>query len=782
MRRAIGPVVVAALVLSAARAADTVDLEIGPRDRAKGTLRPADERETFPVSATRGAKVKAVLKRTGRGGPVPSLELLEPGGGLHRAGTPYAKGSKLARVVLPEGGLWKFRVTGDGVLDGDYQLDVAITPQASWAYSAPAPVDPGAEASFSFAAPTAAVASIELRAAGGGFAPRLLDVTGPGGVIATAGAPASARVHKLARVAVRAPGEHTVRFRNDGAAAGTWTASVRLKTVKSRRSTADVRDEALAGEFAGDQAVFGRIATPEAGALLEGPEGTNLAGVSIYVPPGAIDVPTVVGMSEAEEFFAGDSANRAGSTIRFSPAGTRFAPDATVTVAYDPQAFDDPQSELAIVVEDEETGEQETIPPTSVDTASSAATFPASHFSRFQPTSPQPRSLRGNFVDLELSGIAEPDFGGRVTLGLNAVQGMKGPRAQHGLVRDVRRLTVGWGPDKAGVPSLFVVPDERSVSGLVKVQSNDSVLLENTAGDVQLSRGRSGDLLATSGALPFGTGVRASVVLRRAPGAPTRGNLVGAWHARVWQFEAHGDGDGVTLRQASQELEIVVAPDGAVTALRADLRSATTDFGVTPWSTSGSAQRPAPGTLDPSGGAATLSLALAGAAAPSPVALIPAVRGDVLVGGDLVFGPDALTPKDALLRLVVLVRVRPDARPEDVVGRSLFTTFGMTPVNTASGQARMEFLVTKGDLGLDGDLTFTLKGVRRVATHDATGQAVLLSPDPAGSGQWRVTGDGRLPLSKPAPEALLLRGSGGVVLDAGPTTVFGVLLGARPIP
>ena len=129
--------------------------------------------------------------------------------------------------------------------------------------------------------------------------------------------------------------------------------------------------------------------------------------MTLLIPAGSLPSATLIGITEAEQFVVGEEVNPAGQAVAFTPAGTTFDPPAQITAPYDPQAFDDPALELTqVVVEDPETGTQETIPVTSVDTGAQTVTYPTSHFSRFQPISPKPRSLRGLFTEIELVAAA----------------------------------------------------------------------------------------------------------------------------------------------------------------------------------------------------------------------------------------------------------------------------------------------------------------------------------------------------------------------------------------
>jgi len=334
-----------------------------------------------------------------------------------------------------------------------------------------------------------------------------------------------------------------------------------------------------------------------------------------------------------------------------------------------------------------------------------------------------------------------------------------------------------------GVPRIGTSADERSVGGIVNVQTNALVDLTNGGGDFSLTRGRSPDVLGGAG--PRADGVEVYAAFRQARGVPTRGNLAGGWHGVVWEFGATTNAVGdVFLRLAGQDFELDVDPKGRAVPSASVLRTSTANLGVTPWKLVKSTQAPKPGRLDPEGGAARLTLGLGASTDVPDVVLDPVLRGDALVGGATFVAPDVAAPQTAVLRIVVLVRRASGVRPEDVLGRSLFSAFAALPVSGGGGPARLDFTATTADLVLSPGLRFSQDGVRASLSHDLQGNPVAGPIVVARTGAFSLRSDGRFDFEKPAPlgfftprrEALLVFDAGGGAY------VFGASIPARPLP
>ncbi|MCE9637589.1 MAG: hypothetical protein K8T90_17970 [Planctomycetes bacterium] len=755
-------VVVSALVFTvafgpgAALAVDSVDLEVGPRDKVRGTLRPSDERETFVVAGLRGTKVAVVAKRDGATGPRPAFEMLDAALANVVTAAPTSSGARLRGMVLGATGDHSFRVTGDGA-DGDYRLDLTLTPQKTWTGASSADLVAGGETTFAFAAPAGAAASIELRPAkGSAFVPLLLDVTDATGAVLAIDAASAAATRHRATVTLGAAGEHTVRLRNQGVSAGSWTITVRLRFPSARRTTVDLRDEALGGDFDGAQAVFGRIADADASTTIEAADGLGLDGLSITVPSGSLAFPALISMTRTDSFFVDDTNHVAGTTVSFEPSGTTFAIPASVTVPFDPDAFDDPLSELAIVVEDSATGAQQTIPASSVDTTNSTATFPVSHFSRFQPISPRPRPVRGTFVELELRGKSLPGFGTEITFGRNLLQTSPGPRAAGPGTRTLRRATLAWGIDKGGAPRIAVSNDDRVVAATAEVTDDANVTLRTPGVDVPLVRGRGGDALTA--AVAAASEVRLHAMFRGTRGAATRANLVGTWHAQVFDVGAAATAPartpaGIVVTVASHEFDLAVDADGRATGTESVLRSSRQTFPDSAWLHGLDTRPPRSGTLSPDGPEVVLDMPIGVARGIQGARLSPVMRGDILVGGGATYAGPAGDATRAAVRFVVLVRRSTDATQADLPANLLITQFVARAENRASAPHPLRFGVTGGDLSFAPSGAATLTAARSLVGHDTMGLASMTQEDASGAGTAQVARDGRIRLSGGLPGA-----------------------------
>jgi len=272
---------------------DTVNVQVGARDTVDATIRPAEERETYLIDLPRGATIKASAKRTSSVGPVPVIDVLDPDLDVISA-SPAAKPTKAPKVVTAQSGPHRVRVSGDGALDGDYLLKVRAGMPRSWSAASDTDLGAGEEHSFVFGAGAGAVATITLDRVGkSGFASQLVEITGPGGFVFVASPPASpSGRHRVKRVLLGGVGDYSVRFRNAGSGAGRWKLKISLKTPRASKTRIDLTDEVLAGEFAGEQAVFAR-SIDAAGGVVQPPPGQDaLSGVSIDVPAVRRDSPS----------------------------------------------------------------------------------------------------------------------------------------------------------------------------------------------------------------------------------------------------------------------------------------------------------------------------------------------------------------------------------------------------------------------------------------------------------------------------------------------------------
>ncbi len=653
---------------------DTVNVEVSGRDTVSGSIRPAEERESYLIDLPRGATLKATAKPTSDEAPIPILDVLDPDLAVITR-SPAAKRVKVGAIVAAMSGPYRVRICGDGERDGDFQLKIRAKMPKSWSAAATTDLAPEAEDGSSFGAGAGAVARFTLSATGkSDFTPQILVVTGPDEFTFAIAVPLkqSSR-HVVKDVVLPASGEYAVRFKNAGAGAGRWKLKITLKTPKARKSSLDLTDDALAGQFAGEQAVFARTIDALGGDVSPPPSHELLGGISIDVPPGAITAPTLILISESEPFFVDDDLTEGGATFEFGPDGLSFAEDAIVTLPFDTQAYDDPNTEVSVALRDAETGEVQVVTGV-VDVDAGTITFPTSHFSRFQPASPRPRPLVGGFVELELAGSLDPAFATSVVFGLNAVRGAAGRRSGNAVSRDIDRYAVTFVPDAIRGGRISGSREQRMQSGTVS--AGRTLDLDFGAQQVSFERGRSPDVFIRREVRDGLAGV--SLLLRRVKGRPSRSALAGEWHAIVLEVSAvRGSNGKIAIASVGQTFTLSVARSGKASARQAERSVTAVPFpGGTP-TTQRDTRRPLKGSLRPLGAMARLEMEVGQRTVIDTIDLHPVVRGDALVGVTGAVLGDPSDPTLIMTRLVILTRKGEDGSVADLPGRSRFAGFDL---------------------------------------------------------------------------------------------------------
>jgi len=719
---------VAALAFGGDDVVDTVNVEVAGRDTVEGSLRPADERESFLIRLARGTTLKTSAKGRSGGGPVPRLDVLDPSLDVI-ARSPAAKPVKVPTLTIAESGLHRVRVCGDGVLDGDYQLKVRAKPPKAWSARAEVDLAEGGEETFVFAAGAGSVARLTLSLTGkSAFAPQILDVTGPDAFSFDVVPPRSpSRRHVVKGLLLPATGEYSVRFKNAGTGAGSWKLKVKLTPPKARRGAIDLTDDALAGAFAGEQAVFART-IDERGGVVDPPESHDtLGGISIDVPPGAMTEPSLILISESEPFFVADDINEGGATFEFGPTGLTFQQPALVTLPFDAQAYDDPGTEVTVALRDGTTGDIELVTGT-VDVEAGTITFPTSHFSRFQPASPRPRPLVGGFVELEITGSLAPPYTSAVSFGLNAIRGAKGPRTGNAVTRDLDRFEVRTSQNAQRGGQITGTRDQRRQNGVVSAGATVEIDLGTNV--LSYERGRSPDVLIRRRVADDRASV--SLLLRRVKGKPTRGALFGDWNVVVVEYSAVRAPDGtVSVASAGQTFDLSVDAMGRATP-RKSLRSVTSvpfmgGKSVTQLDT----KRPAKGTLSPAGLMVRLDMELGHRTVVDSIDLHPVVRGDALVGvsGDVLGDP--ADPTLLVARIVILTRVGKNGTDGVLDGRSRFAGFdiGLLPSGTQVPVAGTRLEVLALEIEHDGSGGLEARGNGSTLSIGVAGGPVRVTRD-----------------------------------------------------
>ncbi len=642
--------------------------------------------------------------------------------------------------ALASSGPVALRVAGDGVADGDYELRVKMSAQTAWSGTSPADLAPGGEATFAFAAPTGSTADVTLTPGKkSAFAPLIVDVEGAGGtLIPVDGSGAKPKKHAVKGVILGPAGEYLVRFRNSAAAAGSWAVSVRVHPPHLSRANVDISDSSLTGSFGGGAQVFGRVLDPTGGDVDPGVTGGALDGSSILVPVGALGAPTAVAIEASETFFVDDANHPAGIAVAFTPSGTVFPTPVTVTLPFDAQSFDDPANELTIYVKDGTTGALEAVPRTSLafDLAAGTVSFPASHFSNFQSTSPRDRPFKGQFVELEIAGAPSPSYGGTFSMGLHQVTGFKGPRTGNGFSR-----TLGRSAFQYGGGTITAVSAASTEGGNCDVVDDADVTLTGDASGARTYlRGRNDGVFVAAPSAAAATDSE-SVIFRVAQGAPTFANVAGEWLAYVYEVSARENPTPDQLEVVGRRTRLFFGVDGSVRAGVTATETASAK-GDGSWTRSSDATHPRKGTFSVAGGLVHLDMQVGTSPLSTSVDLVAVLRGDGLVGVTSGVKTAGKKTVEAMTRTVFLVRASSGAKEGPILGRSFFSEFAVTPVDRVGASQDLSWIGEALTLTHVAPSTIDVAGTRATFDHDATGAPRAASSSIATTGTFLAESNG----------------------------------------
>ena len=734
---------------SAGALVDTVDIDVGLRARIDGSIRPIDEREVYAVDAPRGALLTVVAKRRGPGALVPTFDVLRPDEVSTYTSTPAATGAKLKRQEIGESGRHAVRLTGDGANDGDFRLKIKTKPRLKWKSGALAPIAPAGMGAYAFAAPSNATAKIVVKSDVDDGA-HAFRVSYPDGSFVDSVPPEpGTRKHVVRDLVLGDSGEYVVQLRNDGAATSTVTVNVVLSVERRARTTLDLRDSA--DDLLNDNRKrIGRVVDPEDGGVVEPVAGgTDPGEVVVDVPPGAVAEPVVVTLETIERYFVDDDQNAGGPAFEFGPPGQEFAEPVTVTIPFDPNAYDDPDTELSVVVQDPVTGEVEAVPPPYViDDVAGTVTFQVDHFSQYQSVSPRPRPVAGTFVELSVAHSVTDSFGGSVAVGVARLHGFSDTRTGNTLQLDRSDFSLAWGV--VGGPPATATLDEPTSSefGTADVQDNETVLANFGTGVRAFRRGRSRDIALALDESDVQRPGRTRVIFRRTKRDPTALSLAATWHALVLEFgAATTPQQDVDLRQVVQQATLKISRKGTVVPSAVSRRRSVATLGAEGWTTVSDVRKPPAGQIDPSGPDAVLTMGLGADRRLDTVTLAPVVGGDLLVGRSSVIDAGG---SGGAVRLVLLVRAGSRFKPEDLDGDTFLSRLTPTVVDLVNPSTqevragrRVRTRIEQGTFA--GGTASILGGRRSTVEHDATGNVVsVLDTTPAASRAYEIRPDGRM--------------------------------------
>ena len=742
----------AAGLAHSASAEDSVDLELVGDFAGKGTIRPADERERFLIPLAMGTKLTAVAKaRSRKGAFAPQIDLVDGMDGVVGSGTLKGKKSTLRAGPLEAGGDYRLRVFGDGAADGDYTVSLKLKPQRSFKGGGSS-----APGSFSlvyrFGAPAGTRAKILLKPAtkASTFVPALEALVSP------TGASIPITGDRTGLITLDESGDWTVGFHDGGPDGGDWTCQVTLKLPRSKKAKFDISAGKLTGDFVDQQPVYGRVVAPSDLDTLIDPDdnGGPLDGASVLIPAGGAPFPVVITMNETSPIPPGPGEYPAGPAVQFGPSGLNFADGkmATITIAYDPSQFVDPETELTIYVLDEGTGEVVAVPKPYEFPENGVVSFPSPHFSAYMAAAPRQRSLRGDWVTASLRGSIEPDFRGSFEANVGPLTIYDGDGTYYDMYSSGLRST--WVRDplsELGGPDAFTDPTNDYESGSIYEEAENFYSFYSQ--DVSyVVRSAGGDLLAAV-RNPFDEGLQQpelSFALRRARGSPTPTNVAGRWHlfaiGAMGQFDG-GDPPSVRLRTEVGRGTLTFGTNGKVSVVLAPDIETETDYPDGAWRPKSSratmtapfvasygevqiyfTDSGSPPPLNEVGGLPDLGpvvTEVGGLPNVEPLRLLPCLNGDVLMGAFSDSGND-----DPLL--IVLVRERSGYSKKLLTGPTgmLGYQFIHTDAEGEGDAQRLGFLTRLGTVSHDGTggLLSTLAPFE--FGHDVSGtpQAILSEP------------------------------------------------------
>ena len=709
----------------AAFAADTVDVDVSNSTRIEGTIRPPDSRELFGVYAPRGATLTVTSKRRGPGELVPGFDVLDPGGGTI-VSTPKRKGAKLRRVVLDTSGRYAIRVTGSGADDGDYRLKAKVKPRKKWRSELltgiqpqpDGPADPDLWREFPFAAPSGALAKITVKSDVPDGA-HVVALRHPDGSETPFDPPeAGAKKHVLTNVVLRRLGEYTLVIANNGVAPSTAKATVVVKPQPVEREDLDYRDGATGVEDGAQ--VYSRRVGPDGGVVT--PEGVpGLEGVSLSVPPGALDEDVVLTINTAPDLADQTGGASGGPTVEFTQEGLEFNVPVEITLPYDPAAYTDPPTELEVHVRSGTTGEVSQVPPPyNINMQNATVAFEVDHFSSFQAIAFVRRPFEGDFVRLKLLHDATSQFGGSTTVGLGSltVTATSPTTSQLALNVDDFQLTWDGGPS-SGASSTRLTP---VVNGTATTDGTESVDVVFATESFSGVRGRSDDALASVPSPGAAFPGSIEILLRRAAVNPTSITLSDTWHVAVLEYSAIESTPGqVALRHTVGQFELSVIGSGEVTALEASRRSSDSTLPGATWSQTTDPTVPSTGVLTPNGSDVDFDMAVGVDGRLDAMTLSSVVGGDVLVGSSFI-QDGSLGSDGGAVRLVFFTRASTGLTVDALDGSSfVLQCAAVAPLPPDTG--RILASQSEQQFGASGTGTVSgFAGLRR--EHDASGAVV----------------------------------------------------------
>jgi hypothetical protein len=562
--------VLAFLALAAGSAAADIDVEAGQVLKAKSTLLPEGEVETFSFDATVGTPLSFTLTAAKKSTVSFSLTAgrkvtLEGPDGKDVDIDPEVvsvtpKGVSVKGATLLVSGRYHLHVTANGT--GDYSLSLSALPLKT--FEEFFGLFPGAPHPFLFSAPPGSTVTLSAKGANGTKpAPHFGFLTGTGYALdlATQGK-ATSTSHTVAIKNIGGTGDLRVLVSNTGEA-GDVVATAKIVAPKVKGAKLDVRGAVL-GRPAGGETYVARAIGPAGGDVTVDSMTSDLAGASVSIPAGALTVTLPVSIGSAvTPAIPGRDDQAAGPAVDLRPSGTRFQSAVTVTLPFDLALLPANASANDIrVLIIEANGSSRTVTPLSVDIVNGTVTLATSGFSVCVPI------IRSGIARIGLAPGGDEYWSLFLTYSMGQDLAANDSRSREYRLAFGATSFFGDGTVQvAGEERALQVdnPDDGQggVSGVVNSVSTPqagtgtwvydadgrSIDITTDGGDAPVLRvSRDGSVLVGQGAAAEDTKLELDVLVRKDATAPTSARLAGSYHLVAIDVDGQTDGPNQPAR------------------------------------------------------------------------------------------------------------------------------------------------------------------------------------------------------------------------------------------
>ena len=567
------------LALAAAAARADIDVESGPALKAKSTLLPEGEVESYSFRATAGTKLTFALT-VGRGAHLQfTPALTDPDGHAVALGAGVlvtsAKGASVRGLPLTLTGAYRLDVSATGT--GDYGLALTAAAQTRFGMTSDLAASQSQVAQFS--APPGSTVTLSAKAAkGSAAAPRFGQLVGVDYAhpLGTEGR-FTATSHTVKVTGVGGTGNLIADFTNTGAA-GSVVVSISVKPPKSKLTKLDLRGLRL-GRPSGGETFVARVVGPGGGTVTVEDLTSDLAGASVSVPAGALaaSLPVSVSSAGAQTLPSRDD-QAAGPAVDLRPSGTKFKSAVTVTLPFDFSRLPAGASAADIrVLVVEADGSTSTFVPLSFDTALGTVTLQVSGFSVCVPI------VRSGIPRIGLTPGGDEYWTLFVTHEMFTDQGANDSRGRSYGVAVGEASFFGDGTVQYSANSRFVSVDNRdnqsggidgSVQFVAQPESGTGTWTYNADGrSIDIATGdqdapalrvsRDGSAMVGVGRPSTSEKAELDLLLRKNKDPLTTASLDGTWHLVAFDLHAQSDSPGQPVHLDTDHVLGTMAFDGA---------------------------------------------------------------------------------------------------------------------------------------------------------------------------------------------------------------------------